>query len=327
VILAVCFAIGVVHAHLGSETQPTLRQAIAAAGVPVATARMRDLDSVITSWSSGCDRDDYLVAYYVPSSRSDKALSGPLELAEYDAEARRWAVGHIDAAPRPNDGFWRKSDRRSLSLGSVLGVEFAGPYVYTELHYSPSATMTVRFSRDLKPVGSFYGWSLGRLANGSIVYQNSMVHFSPTHAAHLSLYVPATNSSIALFPRQPYGPIRSAHLKALAAAYASAGDSWMRENNYPPDPDEGDADIAARYVNGTTGAAAFAIHYSLSDQSFPSLPPSKFLDVTAIYVYRGLSDPPNVQWKELVAPAGLHITDALLASYTTADGLKRVFND
>jgi hypothetical protein len=251
---------------------------------------------------------------------------GPLELAEFHAAQGRWTEAHLDAPPRPKDALWSHLDS-GPGLGSVLSAAFEGPYIYLNLHYTPSATMTVQLSRALKPLGSFYGSPLGHLANGSMIYQNSMIHFAATHAARMSMFDPNKDSSVLLFPLKPDGPIRIAHLKALVAAYEQIGRDWFRESNYPPDPENGDASLLASYINADTNGAAFAVNYSFFH---PGVKISKdpALDVTAIYVYRHLDEPARMQWKEL--PASVvrgPITDAKLARLTTRDGLIQVFEN
>lgn len=323
--VAGCIAGAAVFAHLPYAKNPTLRQAIAAANVPVAGLSNTYLDWPITSWSWGCDGENYVIGYYETGGKMfGDALVGPLELAEYDARHQRWLQAHLDAPPPPLGS--QRSGEGQLPLGSVLSANFAGNYIYIKLHYSPSATMTVQLSRDLKPLASFDGWLLGSLSDGTVVFQNSMVHFAPTHAARLSLFNPQTHATTRIFPLRPYGGIRAAHLKALSAAYQAIGLQWMAEHNFPTDPDAGDAYLMGRYVNEATNAAAFAVSYSFYHPG-RALPASPFIDINAIYVYRHLDDPRRLQWVELAVPRSLDIRlDATIERYTTTEGLRKAFS-
>jgi hypothetical protein len=325
--IAGCVAAAAVFAQLSYGQNPTLRQAISATHMPIASLHNPYLDTRITSWGWGCERGDYVIAYYFWGGKMfGDALVGPLQLAEYHAAQRRWTEAQLTAPPRPKDAMWSRFDS-APGLGSVLSAAFEGPYIYLNLHYTPSATMTVQLSRDLKPLGSFYGWPLGHLSNGSMIYQNSMVNFAATHAAKLSIFDPKTKSSVLLFPLKPDGPARAAHLKALVAAYEQIGRDWFRESKYPPDPEAGDADLVVWQVNPKTNAAAFVVNYSFFHPGV-KLSKNPALDITAIYVYRYLDEPARMQWKELPAPGPRgSITDATLARYTTRDGLNQVFEN
>ena len=59
------------------------------------------------------------------------------------------------------------------------------------LQVTPSAASTLVYKRDLSPVGTFSGWIKALLPNQLMVYQQSQVHFAPTHYVDVSVYDPA----------------------------------------------------------------------------------------------------------------------------------------
>ena len=158
-------------ASLGAE--------LLARNLPV-PADAADLDQPITSHAVLDDAQGFVIAYYG---------------VDPDGALHELRVRAFDRATR----VWRKWTRPE-PIGGVVEVQRAGRFLFVTGHSSPSAapllvlTATLDFKRELD------GWPKLVLPDGRVVFQRSMVHFAPVHAAALALYDPATDRETSVYP-------------------------------------------------------------------------------------------------------------------------------
>lgn len=290
---------------------PTLLQAIGTAHAPPPRANIANLDKRITSYAWGRDGHNYVFGYYIDSGAEE--LLGPLWIAEFDATRESWLQRSYSYGEPPIG---------KQGLGSVLSIFFSGPYLYAVLHYTPSATNTLQFSRDLTYRHSYYGWPLAPLSNGFWLYHNSMVHFAQTHPARVSVFDPASGQSRQIFPPDPSAPLQADWYGREAQAYARCGQAWFRDHNLPEDPGWADRAVVDWASNPVTDSAAISVIYS--NEGFTCAVP-KPGDLALIYVYLHPENPKEMQYREMQDPAPHGSSTAQLEQLLSRDSIKRMF--
>lgn len=162
------------------QTAGSLGRELLARNLPV-PKEAADLELPITSYSVLDDERGFVIAYYLVTS--DNSL-GELRVRAFDKLTRTWRSA---AFPEP--------------IGSVLSIRRGGGYLYVGGHSSPSAAPLLVLSADgLSRKRELDGWPVLVLDDGRVVFERSMIHFSPTHAAVFSLYDPRIDVEQALYP-------------------------------------------------------------------------------------------------------------------------------
>src|SRR6267378_6109959 len=92
----------------------TLRQALAAKNLPIAAAKLENLDKNITSGAILDDGSQFLIAYYIDGGTS--ALNPPLYLERFDRKQGSWKGATLEKAEA------RSQDMEVPCLGSVMNV-------------------------------------------------------------------------------------------------------------------------------------------------------------------------------------------------------------
>lgn len=140
-----------------------------------------DLELPITSYSVLDDSRGFVIAYYL--AESDNSLH-ELRVRSFDKLTRTWRSATF---PEP--------------IGSVLSIKRGGGYLYIGGHSSPSAAPLLVLSADtLFRKRELDGWPVLLLDDGRVVFERSMIHFSPTHAEVLALYDPRIDLEQTLYP-------------------------------------------------------------------------------------------------------------------------------
>jgi hypothetical protein len=224
-------------------------------GISSNGAPKETLQRAITSFAYFNDARWFAAGYYVDHGKN--YLDGHLFGLVLDKQTGRWNERDL------------YNDLRGEG-GSVLSLSRIGDFWYANLHQTPSATTTVQVDDSLRVQSKYYGWIEAAFDSGPIVFQNSMIHFAPTHPARLSLFYPATGAAITIFPREPYGPVQLAHNRRIAAILAQHDQQWPDQHRMSNDPNESDRELRGRpVVNNTTRSLAFLITYDEpDDQTF-----------------------------------------------------------
>jgi hypothetical protein len=82
----------------------------------------------------------------------------------------------------------------------VLSIHRAGRTIYITGHSSPSSAPLLVLSEALELKRTLDGWPMLVMRDGRVVFQRSMIHFAPAHAAAVALYDPATDRETPLYP-------------------------------------------------------------------------------------------------------------------------------
>ncbi len=194
------------------------------------------------------DARDLLVVYVV--GERDAAT---LHAARWQRAARQWTAAPLDwhvAAGGP----------RALAVEhcrSGLAIDRSPGGFVVRAHINPSAECTIVLAPDLTVRAVLAGWPVVTLADGRIVYQRNQVHFAAVHPVALALFDPRRPAELALYPRKPYGPTRTAHIARIRAVYTPV---WCSAHNHPCDPDMFDERMNSDVVSDPAGdALAFVV--------------------------------------------------------------------
>src|SRR6266850_1360586 len=162
---------------LSAETvcSETLRHVLAAKNLPIAVAKLENLDKNITSGAELDDETQFLIAYYTDDGTS--ALNPPLYMERFDRKQGSWKGATLGEAEA------RSENLRVPCLGSILTVTAIGSRFFLDAHINPSAGCRLVLSRDLKLEAGLYGWVVGRLGTEIVIYHRSRIHFAPVHQA------------------------------------------------------------------------------------------------------------------------------------------------
>jgi hypothetical protein len=194
---------------LGADTvcSETLRHVLAAKNLPIAVAKLENLDKNITSGAELDDETQFLIAYYIDDGTS--ALNPPLYLERFDRKLGSWKGAMLEKA----EARWQ--DMEVPCLGSVMNVTAVGNRFFFDTHINPSAGCMLIVSSDLKLEASLYGWLVGRLGTEVVIYHRSQIHFAPVHPAEIALHDLRTKYDVTLFPPKQESPIRQARTQRV----------------------------------------------------------------------------------------------------------------
>jgi len=163
---------------LSTERAETLASELAKRALP-APVEATDLDREITSYSVFDDADSFVIAYYLIEA---DGLLHDLQLRAFDKQAATWTYGSTQ------------------EISSVLRMERRAGFLYVSGHSSPSAAPTLVLDQHLKVRHTLDGWLELVLADGRLVFQRSMRHFQPAHAALLAVYDPRRGIERTFYP-------------------------------------------------------------------------------------------------------------------------------
>ena len=196
---------------------PTLREELARHRIDASP--LDDADRRITSFAVKADASWFAIAYYW--YQGNDILPPELRIRTLDRETGTWRSAMIHAANRRG--------------GSAVGIDRSKGWIFLDLHISPSAGELIVLSSDFKVRRRLDGWSSLILADGRVVYENSMVHFAPYHPGAATLYDPSTNQEFKLYPSGPIQPAVEAPQDRSIARIEQAGPQriaiWVTEQD------------------------------------------------------------------------------------------------
>jgi hypothetical protein len=226
----------------------TLEDVLRAQRLPLNLESVQDRDKPITSYAILGNPRAFLIAYYWDDGSG--ILNQPLRLGHFNKTSGQWN----SVALRSEDNTATDVD----CLGSVAAIHAVADSFYLDIHINPSAGCLRVVSEDLMVRASLYGWFLAAFDDGTVLYHNSQVHFAPTHPTEISLYDPASNLNVMVYPAKPAPPIRAAHVRRVRQAYSD--EAWCREHNHHCDPELFDSRLAGEVVaNSATRSLAFVL--------------------------------------------------------------------
>jgi hypothetical protein len=141
-----------------------------------------DLDKPLDERLVLDDRQGFVIAYRAFYAVADSRLHD-LRVRSFDKRTRTWY-----------------STTFQESIGSVLRIMRGRGYLFISGHSSPSAAPMLVLSNTLRKKRELDGWPMLVLDDGRVVFHRSMIHFSPTHAAALAIYDPASDREQPLYP-------------------------------------------------------------------------------------------------------------------------------
>ncbi|MFC1783696.1 hypothetical protein ACFL02_08950 [Planctomycetota bacterium] len=222
-------------------------------------------------------------------------------------------------------------DKPYYDTGTILRAVYSDNYFYVITHLSPSACFTLIFSQDFNYLDALYGWMLAYFDDGAVVYQNSQVHFAPTHYTEISIYDPHSKTSRKIHPIKPYQNIRLAHIQKVAATYERLGLDWFARNNHHMNPELFNNGLASEVaVNNQTKSLAFVIAFDNKDywteeqrRSPDTISLPEYTKVA--YIYKNIKQEP-IEYKEiLLSDLQLKYGDKALSQCLGPDQLKDIF--
>ena len=273
----------------GAASAETFREVLAKSNVPPDARSTLSLDRELASYAVLDTQGTLAIAYYVLGGGA--AFEGPLLVDRYDRKSRQWRSASFSRD--------RLMARGSDCAGSVTSLAAAADEYVITTEMSPSAACTLVLSGNLEFRAALYGWPLATLADGSIVFQRSQIHFAPVHAAEVAVYNHKTGRSYTIYPAKPYQAVRQAEIARLREFFDAHTD-WCNRNNNPCDPELFDNSLDSPVVvDDQTDSLAFPVDYG-SDAEDPSAPPVTAGQRKVVYVYRYVSNEFGFQYREML---------------------------
>jgi len=239
----------------------TLEEVLAAKGIDPETTgdpHLRDaIDHAILR-----EGEFFGIAYRVLEGPEGRRLLGDdLGFLFREGAGGAWSRGRVPLAGIDVDGICQ-----SLG-GSPLRLRRSADHLFVEFHLTPSASATLVLTRDFVVRGSFCGWILAVSPAGTVVYQDSMVHFAAVHPTEISVYRPSTDSRRRLYPHEPIGPLRRAYAEKVRRAHDEIGEEWFMVHNHSDDPllVDGGIERDSIVIDDDAGAVAFIVDFDSRD--------------------------------------------------------------
>lgn len=247
VLLAICLVGGAVFAKLPADHPPTLRQAIAAAGVPAQSAHVSNLDKQMASWSYECDGANYAAAYF--------DTAGRLWIARYDDGKKTWSESS-STPPGPGP--------QPAQAQQVITLFYDGYYLYVQLQDPKGNQATLQFDAKLGYEREFMGKTWSGLADGSLFYQPNADALPGDPLA--AIFDPDTGASRAIFPPATPTAIIERGEKVAAQDVAACGQSWFHDHGLTIDEKNPLRGLIGARSDIATDSLAFAVVYGADNR-------------------------------------------------------------
>ena len=201
------------------------------------------------------------------SSGADRSTDRDYIYAGWSLASGRFDTLHVLAFDRRTGAWNHRSYKEawngdaSLAGGSVLEIRASARFVALDMHHSPSAGTTWVLRRDLSRAGAFYGWIKELLPNELMVYEQSEIHFAPTHYVVISIYDPLSARSTAIYPVAGGSAVRRAFVSGVKARWDALGEDWFRGHNHHGDPERFDSSSGRFAVDWNARGMAFEIRF------------------------------------------------------------------
>jgi hypothetical protein len=296
----------------------TLQELLTRETIDGPSCRTADLSKTTTSGGSVETDEERIIATYTMAD----AISLPdyLYVFRYDKRLKQWLMAEL-RWPQFDDA---SSPDHACSGGSITAIMVAPHFIYLEGHRNPSASCTMVITKDLAFHDTFYGGPVGQFTDGSVIFQNSQVHFAPTHYTELSIYDPKSKSRTWFHPASPYKALRNSYIEEVKRLYEPCCERPQgatcsepdRFGNHHCNPDLFDNYLRDIAINAETNAIIFI-------NVFDDIVPEQW-DV--VYIYRNLNNGKQLEYQELLLN-DLHNTYGFrpLKEYLHQDVLDEIF--
>lgn len=312
-IIVSCLVGAAVLLSLPSGTSPTLRQAIVAAHIPTANARIENLDKPITGWSWECDGDNYAVGYFLDQSPASPSDPSRFWIARYDADRKEW---------RQISQVAKSAASTNAESNEVHALFYDGYYLYVELKGATGDFATLQFARDLSLVRQFPGSTVAPLPHWRLLLRvdspSSMFDVHPS----LLVFDPDSGTSTKIYPLAIQPPLDELNSKELSREFAACGSDWLSSHEISKDPNTALRLIVGVKSDLVNDAVAAAIGFGnpalLCKESNP-------VEHIAIYVYLHPGDAKHIQFREIAVPEKHMPSYAELRALLTTESLAKLF--
>jgi hypothetical protein len=198
----------------------------------------------------GDDREFVFVGYVLPElpDGNNQPADHRIHVISADRTSGQLRYGVISPAEVPG-------------AGSISTINRGKNYVYVTAHLNSSASNTFVLTRDLQLQREIYGYPAIVLASDTIVFQNSQIHFAPTHTTELSVYDPTRKLERKIYPPASSDRVRLDFVERVRAAYRLRGEDWFRINNHHMNPESFDSSIGVLRADEAGRTLAFHIVY------------------------------------------------------------------
>jgi hypothetical protein len=309
VLLAICMIGNAVFAKLPADNQPTLRQAIVAAG-ETPGSHLSNLDKKITGWSYECDGDNYAAAYFV--ANTEPAEFGKLWIARYDDGKKAWT----QASSIPPG-----SDSTQTSAQEVITLFYDGYYLYVQLQNATGTPATLQFRTDLTYKREFFGQTKVGITDGALLYIPNTDAVTGDPAA--AIFDPDTGLSRGIFPPEHPTATMQRGAQSAAGQVQACGQQWFDEHGIGYDKKNPFRAVAGAHSNLATDSLVFAVIYG---QDPAHICPQGIRDpIGALYVYIHPDDPKRMKFVEQPITDWKHFDGSTLGTFLTKESLAKLF--
>ncbi|HET9342591.1 MAG TPA: hypothetical protein VFO25_06730 [Candidatus Eremiobacteraceae bacterium] len=309
ILLAICIIGSSVFAKLPADNQPTLRQAIVAAGVTAPSGHFANINNEITGWSYECDGNNYAAAYFV--ANAGPADLGKLWIARYDDGKKTWTES---SSMPPGSG------AKQANAQEVITLFYDGYYLYVQLQDASRSPATLQFNTDLTYKREFFGVTKVGITNGALFYAPNTNALPGDPLA--AIFDPDSGTSRAIFPpAKPTSTIESGE-KLEAQELKTCGQQWFDEHGLKVDPKHPFSGVGDARSNLSTDSLAFAVIYGNGQMCQEA----ERNPIGAVYVYIHPDDPKRMRFVEQPITDWKHVDELQLDPLLTKESLAKLFS-
>ncbi|MAT99830.1 MAG: hypothetical protein CL608_22035 [Anaerolineaceae bacterium] len=299
-------------------TRPTVGDFISEAGIFPTGLDVDVLEQRVIAFEPLNSERSFLLGYFVDTPEGSE-LPDELHFLRFDKATQSWWATTLQEPERPVGEACHPSV--CYRLGVITDYLETPSFYFVYMHGNPSAGWTAVLTPELELNTVLYGRVRAVFTDGTAVYDESIIHFAPTHYALVNIYNPNTQESRRIFPPEPYQPLWLARQELVAQTYEALGEDWCRENNHHCDPELFNNGISSDVVvNDETDSLAFVITFSA--EFILDLP-----NETAVYIYRGVRNG-DLQFREASEAELTQLFGSYeLADLLEADRLETIFTE
>jgi len=311
VLLAICVVGSSVFAKLPADNQPTLRQAIAAAGVTAPIGHFANINNTITGWSYECDGDNYAAAYFV--ANAGPTDFGKLWIARYDAGKKTWS----QASSMPPG-----SDSKQTQAQEVITLFYDGYYLYIQLQNASGSAATLQYNTDLTYKREFFGDTLAGLTDFSLVYRPNTDSLPGDPLA--AIFDPISGKSRPIFPPATPTALDERGDQLGAQQYAACGQQWFDSHGLTVDKAHPFRSLDKVRSNVATDSLALAVIFG-SDNPNEVCERGARDPIGAVYVFIHPDDTKRMKFVEQPITDWKHFHGLDLSPLLTKESLAKLF--
>ncbi|MBI1319062.1 MAG: hypothetical protein GC168_08955 [Candidatus Hydrogenedens sp.] len=330
--LIVSMLSGLLLCGVAPASAETLRESIAAHATGVGAPESPHLDKVVISSAWLDDAEEFVVVYYLDDE--DWEVRSVIQIERYEKASDVWS--HCTVSEHDADFHYFGSASRGCSGGPVHGIRRTESAYLLSAHINPSCYETLVLSPSLDYLGSFCGWYMGECAGGKFIFLASEFHFAPVHPTQIFVSDLMAGEERLIYPRKPYQSIRLAHIARVQQALDKLSDEQMRKMSLYDNAEYFDEQHRNFVSSASLDACAFVTQFDdelfarwFRDAGMPAesrAHEGEREKLEAIYVYRNVSNPETIEFRELPPEAYPHETREDVAALLEPETLDAIFS-